>query len=100
MNTKSIALVLMLGLIALTVSYAMDSLMGTWKLNEKKSKLTPNTGKNTTVIYSSEGDNIKITVDGVNSDGTARHNEWVGKFDGKEYPVKGDPSSDTRSYTV
>ena len=26
-----------------------------------------------------------------------KHNEWVGKFDGKDYPVTGDPSSDTRS---
>jgi hypothetical protein len=26
------------------------------------------------------------------------HNEWTGKFDGKDYPVTGDPSADTRSY--
>ena len=26
------------------------------------------------------------------------HNEWTGKFDGKEYPVTGDPASDARSY--
>ena len=27
------------------------------------------------------------------------HNEWTGKFDGKYYPVTGDPSLDARSYT-
>jgi hypothetical protein len=27
------------------------------------------------------------------------HNEWTGKFDGKDYPVTGDPNSDMRSYT-
>ena len=27
------------------------------------------------------------------------HNEWMGKFDGKDYPVIGDPTSDARSYT-
>jgi hypothetical protein len=27
------------------------------------------------------------------------HNEWTGKFDGKDYPVKGDANSDMRSYT-
>ena len=26
-------------------------------------------------------------------------NEWTGKFDGKDYPVTGDPTSDMRSYT-
>jgi hypothetical protein len=31
-------------------------------------------------------------------DGKPTHNEWVGKFDGKDYPVTGDPTSDMRSY--
>src|SRR6266851_3494898 len=30
--------------------------------------------------------------------GTWKHNEWTGKFDGKDYPVTGDPNADTRSY--
>lgn len=28
------------------------------------------------------------------------HNEWTGKFDGKDNPVTGDPNSDMRSYTT
>jgi len=32
-------------------------------------------------------------------DGKPIHNEWTGKFDGKDYPVTGDPNSDSRSYT-
>jgi len=78
--------------------------MGTWKLNEAKSKLGPpsaNVGgstKNHTVVYEAAGDNVKITVDGIDSDGKATHNEWTGKFDGKDYRVSGDPSSDVRSY--
>ncbi|MEO8347543.1 MAG: hypothetical protein ABI610_01425, partial [Acidobacteriota bacterium] len=31
-------------------------------------------------------------------DGKAVHNEWTGKFDGKDYPVIGDPTSDARVY--
>lgn len=72
--------------------------MGTWKLNEAKSKLDPAMGKNTTVVYEASGDSTKVTVDGVDKDGKATHNEWTGKFDGKDYPVTGDPSVDTRSY--
>jgi len=41
---------------------------------------------------------VKITVEGTDKDGKATHNEWTGKFDGKDYPVTGDPTSDARSY--
>jgi hypothetical protein len=74
--------------------------MGTWKLNEAKSKLAAGAPKNHTVIYEAAGENVKITVDGVDNDGKATHNEWTGKFDGKDYPVTGDASSDARSYKV
>jgi len=74
--------------------------MGTWKLNESKSKLNPDMGKNHTVVYAADGDSVKITVDGVDGKGKATQNEWTGKFDGKDYPVTGDPDSDTRSYKM
>ena len=77
---------------------AADVSMGTWKLNEAKSKISPGTVKNVTVVYAAAGDSVKITVDGVDADGKPAHNEWTGKFDGKEYPVTGDPASDTRAY--
>jgi len=41
---------------------------------------------------------VKVTVDGTDGDGKPLHNEWTGKFDGKDYPVTGDSSTDTRSY--
>jgi len=41
---------------------------------------------------------VKVTVEGVDADGKATHNEWTGKFDGKDYPVTGDATSDARSY--
>ena len=78
---------------------AEDVSMGTWKLNEAKSKISPGTAKNITVVYAAAGDSVKITVDGVDADGKPAHNEWTGKFDAKEYPVTGDPASDTRAYT-
>ncbi len=80
------------------VCLAADVSMGTWKLNEAKSKFGPGATKNTTVVYEAAGDNVKVTVDGVNSEGKAVHHEWTGKFDGKDYPVTGDPNQDARSY--
>jgi hypothetical protein len=101
MKAKTIVLTLALCLVATAVGYAQtDSHMGTWKLNEAKSKIAPGMGKNTTVVYEAAGDNVKVTVDGIGPDGQPTHNEWTGKFDGKDYPVTGDATSDMRSYKV
>ena len=75
-----------------------DAQIGTWKLNEAKSQLNPAAAKNTTVVYTESGDDVKVTVDGVDSQGKPTHSEWTGKFDGKDYPVTGDPNADVRSY--
>lgn len=84
---------------AATLSFASDPYAGTWKLNEGKSKFAPNAAKNQTVTYETSGDNVKVTIDGTDASGKAVHNEWTGKFDGKDYPVTGDTSSgDARSY--
>jgi len=40
----------------------------------------------------------RVTIDGVDAKGKAVHDEWVGAFDGRDYPVTGDPDSDARSY--
>jgi hypothetical protein len=77
---------------------ADDVQMGTWKLNEAKSKIGAGATKNTTVVYEAAGDNVKVTVDGVTADGKPSHNEWTGKFDGKDYPVTGDSTADMRAY--
>jgi hypothetical protein len=94
---------ILLSLVALlasaSVCFAADAMMGTWKLDEAKSKLGKGAAKNTTVVYEAVGDNVKVTVDGVGADSKPTHNEWTGKFDGKDYPVTGDPVSDMRSYT-
>ena len=84
---------------AAAVCVAADDVnMGTWKLDEAKSKIGAGAPKNTTVVYEAAGDSTKVTVDGVTSDGKPSHSEWTGKFDGKDYPVSGDSSADTRSY--
>jgi hypothetical protein len=98
MKMKTIGLTLTLGLLAVAVGFAADPQMGTWKLNEAKSKIAPGMPKNHTVVYEAAGDSVKITVDGTDKDGKTTHNEWTGKFDGKDYPVTGDPTSDMRSY--
>lgn len=84
--------------IGATVGLADSPHMGTWKLNEAKSKVGPGAPKNHTVVYEPAGDSVKVTVDGVDGDGNAVHSEWTGKFDGKFYAVTGDATSDMRAY--
>ena len=99
MKARSVLLTLALCLVGAAVSYgAADAFMGTWKLNEAKSKLSPGTPKNNTVVYEASGDSVKVTVDGTSTDGAPTHSEWTGKFDGKAYPVTGDPTEDERIY--
>ena len=78
--------------------FAANPHMGTWKLNEAKSKLAPGMGKSTTVTYTEQKDKIKVTVDGVDKDGKPTHGVWVGKFDGKTYPAKGNMSWNSAAY--
>ena len=77
---------------------ADDPNLGTWKLDEAKSKIGAGMPKNTTVVYVAAGDSVKVTVDGVGADDKPSHNEWTGKYDGKDYPVTGDSTADSRSY--
>ena len=81
-----------------SVAFAQGGHLGTWKLNDGKSKIPAGAAKNHTVVYTATVDSVKITVDGTGADGQPAHSEWTGKFDGKEYAVTGDPNSDMRSY--
>ncbi len=98
MKPRTIVMTLVTCLIGLTLCFADNANMGSWKLNESKSKLSSGMPKNTMVVYEAAGDSVKVTVDGVDPQGAPTHNEWTGKFDGKDYPLTGDPSADMRSY--
>ncbi|HSD71527.1 MAG TPA: hypothetical protein VLE54_01990 [Thermoanaerobaculia bacterium] len=96
MKARTILASLAVFLPVIALGSGLDAQIGTWKLNESKSKL--GAARNHTVVYAMAGDDLKVTVDGVDNDGKPAHNEWTGKVDGKDYPVSGDPNGDTRSY--
>ena len=98
MKIRTIFLTVAVLFAAVAACFAADVNMGTWKLNEAKSKISPGGPKNTMVVVAAAGDSMKVTVDGVGADGTPRHNEWTGKFDGNDYPITGDPTADMRAY--
>ena len=61
MRTRSIVLILAVCAVAVALSAADNAFMGTWKLNEAKSKIPAGAGKNTTVVYSPAGDETKYS---------------------------------------
>jgi hypothetical protein len=97
-KARNLILTAVLCLVGVAVCFADNPNMGTWKLNEAKSKIPAGVMKNTTVVYTADGDNVKVTTDGTDKDGNPMHTEWTGKFDGKDYPLTGDPAADSRSY--
>jgi hypothetical protein len=100
MKTRIAVVTVALSLATTVACFAANPHMGTWKLNEAKSKLPPGMGKNNTVTYTEQKDKIKVTVDGVDKNGKPTHSVWVGKFDGKAYPAKGNLPYNAIAYRV
>jgi hypothetical protein len=100
MKARTLLLTAALCLAGTALGLAQAPQMGTWKLDEAKSKVPAGVVKNSTVVYANNGGNIKVTTDGTGSDGKPLHTEWTGKFDGKDYPLTGDPTTDSRSYKL
>ncbi len=100
MKSKTTLLALLISAAAASLCFAgNDGFIGTWKLNESKSKIPAGSPKNNTVVYAHSGDEVKITVDGVDGSGKPMHHEWTGQLDGKDYPAEGDVNQDMRAYT-
>jgi hypothetical protein len=74
------------------------NMFGTWKLNVAKSKYTPGPAPKSQIAKLENADGgMKVVSDRVGSDGKTTHFEYTAKFDGKDYPVKGDAARDAVS---
>jgi len=79
-----------------SVALAAENWLGTWKLDAAKSRHKPGPGpKSLTLKFETTADGIKLTSDGVNSEGNPTHGSYVSKFDGKDVPWTGNPDADT-----
>jgi hypothetical protein len=99
-KTRIAVAVAALSFAATAACFAANPHIGTWKLNEAKSKLPEGMGKNNTVTYTEQKDKIKVTVDGMDKDGKPTHSVWIGRFDGKAYPVKGNLPYNSVAYKM
>jgi hypothetical protein len=74
-----------------------DPWIGTWKVNLEKSTYSPGPPPTVpaTVKIEPSADGIKTTIDATNPEGKPTHTETVGRFDGKDNPVKGAQTPNT-----
>jgi hypothetical protein len=84
-----------------TQAQAPKGLAGTWKLNATKSTFSPGPApKSMSVTYAPVANGVKIAVDVTPADGPAQHWEMTGTYDGKDYPVTGNPNADMASFKL
>ena len=88
---------LALGLFVLVSSLlAADAAIGTWKLDIGKSKFSPGPPpQSATVTYEDSGGGVKRTGETVNADGSKTSFEYTAQYDGKDYPITGNPNANT-----
>lgn len=101
MKPRRVVLFVGVAILALgALTLAADVNIGTWKLNVAKSKFSPGPGfKSQTLKIDAWGeDGVKYVADGVDGAGKPMHWEFEAKYDGKEYPFKGNPDADTIVY--
>jgi len=96
---RPVVLALTLLSIVPTLKAADDAWWGTWKLNIQKSIFNPGPPyRSNTHIYQPWGTNgMKATAHVVTADGKNIDFTYAVKYDGKYYPVNGDPTRDLTS---
>jgi len=99
-NIRIAAVIGALSFVAATGCFAANPHVGTWKVNEAKSKQAPGIGKTNTVMYAEKKDKIQVTVDGADKNGKPTHGVWTGKTDGTAAKVKGNLAWDAMTYKM
>jgi hypothetical protein len=83
--------------VALSANEA-DPVLGTWKLNLAKSKFDPGPApKSQMRTYAQSEAGTTLTISGVAADGSPFSTKATVKYDGKDYPLAGNPNYDTLS---
>ena len=100
LKTRLLVTAAMCALVSGVAAQAVDPLDGTWRLNVAQSKYASAAPpKNQTTTLRGVNGGLHESVERLNADGTTTRWEVTAGYDGKDYPVKGDPSRDTVAMT-
>lgn len=84
----------------LALAEVADPVVGTWVLVHAKSSFS--SGKpvrEQTRVYEQTPKGIAFTLTGISADGRPMRVECVAPYDGKDYPLKGSPSTNSVAFT-
>jgi hypothetical protein len=91
---------LVAALAAPSVAQSSDPWVGSWRLNSAKSKYSPGpTPQSSRVTITAAAGGIKQTTRTEPLTGPATVAEVTAMFDGKDYPVTGNPNADMQAFT-
>ena len=100
-KTRIAVVAVALSFVAATACFAANPHMGTWKLNEAKSKIPAGMNKNMTVVYTEQKDKMKVEVTGVDKGwGNRRTASGWAWPTAKAYKTKGNLAWDAAVYKV
>ncbi len=88
MQVRPRTILLVLGLVSATLWAADFPLMGTWKLNPSRSKLTGPVPRSRFLKIEPSGSGFKYTIDTIDAQGKPDLRTYTGNVDGKQYPTK------------
>jgi hypothetical protein len=94
---RSLRLLLVLLSFSASLLAADSPFSGTWKFNPSKGHPTPPIRKSVVVNVEADAENFKFSQEGVDEKDQSFKSSYEAKFDGKEYPITGDPDSDSVS---
>ena len=81
------------------LAQSQEAFYGLWKVDMSKSKYSPGPApKSNMKKYEPWQDGFKATQDMVTAKGDKVHLEVAAKLDGKDYPAKGSPDTDTFAF--
>jgi len=78
-------------------AFAADAVVGSWKLDVAKSKFSGAAPKSGTRVYAETADGTSLDQKLVSADGKEMSMHTSIKYDGKDYPVTGNPDGDSVS---
>ena len=82
--------------VAVAQADGLQALAGVWDLNVGKSRFTPGTEiKAQRRVYEVKGNEVKQSIDSIDAQGRAVHNQSTARYDGQEHPLDDNPDANT-----
>jgi hypothetical protein len=94
---RSLKLVCLILALSTTLFAADSPFTGSWKLDPSKGHLTPPIPKSVVVQVQADANTFKLNEEGIDNKDQPFKLGYEAKYDGKDYPVTGDPNSDAVS---